>query len=288
MATGKKFYWIKLWESFMKGKEVDYLMDKPDGSKYVMLFLFLCVIAINTNGRLEEHVGQIVRPFSLAKLTRDLKFFSEDTIIVGLKLFQDTELISIEPDKTIVINNFGNLVGSETDWKMQKRLQRERHNLTGVTVKNLPGACGQNPDNTADSSVDMSAANADKTVDMSTLNADKTVDMSIQRNIYSSSNSMNKETTTTTTGDSGSCCGYSSDFKDVLSAAADAGFPESRGMIKTLREMTKEHGKTEMLYGIQACLRQNKSTIAYLEGCLKSRQEAANAESMPGYICLNQ
>ena len=35
MATGKRYYWIKLKDSFMSSDMIDYLMGQPDGANYV-------------------------------------------------------------------------------------------------------------------------------------------------------------------------------------------------------------------------------------------------------------
>lgn len=38
MATGKRFYWMKLKESFMTSDTIDYFMSQPDGANYVVLY----------------------------------------------------------------------------------------------------------------------------------------------------------------------------------------------------------------------------------------------------------
>ena len=42
MATGKRYYWIKLKEAFMTSDAVDFLMGQPDGANYVVLYQMLC------------------------------------------------------------------------------------------------------------------------------------------------------------------------------------------------------------------------------------------------------
>lgn len=48
MATGKRYYWIKLKESFMTSDTIDYFMEQPDGANYVVLYQLLCLKTINT------------------------------------------------------------------------------------------------------------------------------------------------------------------------------------------------------------------------------------------------
>ena len=38
MATAKRFYWMKLKESFMTSDTIDYFMSQPDGANYVVLY----------------------------------------------------------------------------------------------------------------------------------------------------------------------------------------------------------------------------------------------------------
>ena len=45
MATPKRYYWIKLRESFMTGEIVDFLRAQKDGANYVVLYQMLCLEA---------------------------------------------------------------------------------------------------------------------------------------------------------------------------------------------------------------------------------------------------
>ena len=61
MATGKRYYWIKLKDSFMSSDMIDYLMGQPDGANYVVLYQMLCLKTINTGGRLAFQIGDMIR-----------------------------------------------------------------------------------------------------------------------------------------------------------------------------------------------------------------------------------
>lgn len=127
MATGKKYYWMKLKESFMTSDTVDYFMSQPDGANYVVLYQMLCLKTINTEGRLERTIGEIIIPYDVEKIQRDCKWFSIDTVRIALDLYKSVGLIYVEENGTLVLANYGELVGSETDWKEQKRLQRQKN-----------------------------------------------------------------------------------------------------------------------------------------------------------------
>ena len=124
MATGKRYYWMKLKESFMTSDTIDYFMSQPDGANYVVLYQMLCLKTINTDGRLSRQIGEIIIPFDVEKIQRDCKWFSIDTIRVALNLYRQAGLIYEDVDGTLVMTDHDNLVGSETDWAGKKKKQR--------------------------------------------------------------------------------------------------------------------------------------------------------------------
>lgn len=124
MATGKRYYWIKLRESFMTSDTVDFLMSQKDGANYVVLYQMLCLKTINTGGRLSRTIGEIVIPYDVEKIQRDCKWFSADTIRVALNLYKRFGLIYEDVDGTLVLVKHDSLVGTETDWSEKKRRQR--------------------------------------------------------------------------------------------------------------------------------------------------------------------
>ena len=124
MATGKRYYWIKLKENFMNSDLVDHIMDQPHGAEYILIYQMLCMKSINTNGRLELQLGERRIPFTTDKLRRDFRWFNEKRIADALSILKEGQLIDMEADGTIVINDFGELAGCETDYAVQKRHQR--------------------------------------------------------------------------------------------------------------------------------------------------------------------
>lgn len=125
MATGKRFYWMKLKESFMTSDTIDYFMSQPDGANYVVLYQMLCLKTINTQGRLSRQIGEIIIPYDIDKIVRDCKWFSADTVRVALRLYKAFGLIYEDVDGVLVMSDHNALVGSESDYAEQKRVQRE-------------------------------------------------------------------------------------------------------------------------------------------------------------------
>ena len=124
MATAKRFYWMKLKESFMTSDTIDYFMSQPDGANYVVLYQMLCLKTINTDGRLSRQIGEVVIKYDIPKIQRDLKWFSADTIRVALNLYKSFGLVYEDIDGVLVLADHNNLVGCETDWGEKKRRQR--------------------------------------------------------------------------------------------------------------------------------------------------------------------
>lgn len=128
MATGKRYYWMKLKESFMTSDTIDYFMSQPDGANYVVLYQMLCLKTINTNGRLSRQIGEIIIPYDVEKIQRDCKWFSIDTVRVALNLYRQVGLIYEDVDGTLVMSDHDNLVGSETDAAARMRSSRANRN----------------------------------------------------------------------------------------------------------------------------------------------------------------
>lgn len=126
MATGKRFYWMKLKESFMTSDTIDYFMSQPDGANYVVLYQMLCLKTINTDGRLSRQIGEVVIKYDIPKIQRDLKWFSADTIRVALNLYKSFGLVYEDVDGVLVLADHSNLVGSETDAASRMRNVRSR------------------------------------------------------------------------------------------------------------------------------------------------------------------
>lgn len=157
MATGKRYYWIKLKESFLTSDTIDYFMGQPGGANYVVLYQMLCLKTLNTHGRLERTIGEVVIPFDVDKIVRDTKYFTADTVRIALRLYKAFGLIYEDVDGTLVLTDYDNLVGHETDWKAQKAAQRERKRIGGSGQKVLTDCA----DNAVDRTVDMSAQDID-------------------------------------------------------------------------------------------------------------------------------
>lgn len=133
----KKFYWIKLRQSLLTSEKVDFLMSQKNGAYYVVLYQCLCLKTINSAGELANKIGELIIPFDEQKIERECKWFDIDTIRVAMSLYKKLGLIYEQENGILKIANFEDLVGSETYWAKQKRLQRDKKELIGQSLDNV-------------------------------------------------------------------------------------------------------------------------------------------------------
>jgi DnaD/phage-associated family protein len=163
MAKGKRYYWFKLKQSFMTSDTVDYFMSQENGPYYVILYQTLCLKVINTGGRFSRTIGNVEIPYDTRKLQRDCKWFPLEMIEKGIEYFKQFGLLLEDEKGVLYIDNFNELVGSETDFAEQKREQREKKPRKKGGKKN-----GESVDNVSDNvSEIVHTDNRDKILDIS-------------------------------------------------------------------------------------------------------------------------
>ena len=171
MATGKRYYWMKLKESFMTSDTIDYFMGLPNGANYVVLYQMLCLKTINTEGRFERQIGAMLIPYDVEKIRRDTKWFSADTIRVALNLYMQFGLIYKDENGVLIIANHKDLVGSETDYAIQKSNQRKLNS----SKKSIPAVDNVHTDvhgNVHTENREKRVENRDKSLDFISINDD--------------------------------------------------------------------------------------------------------------------
>lgn len=127
--NSKRFYWIKLRENFMTSDAVDFLMGQKEGANYVVLYQMLCLKTANTGGELSRTIGEMIIPYDVDKITRDVKWFSKDTVIVALELYKKLGLIFKNENGNLVISNYDKMVGSETQSAIYKQDKKQLENF---------------------------------------------------------------------------------------------------------------------------------------------------------------
>ena len=127
MGEEKRFFWIKLKTDFFhEDSPIDFLLSQPNGSEYVVLYIKLCLMTANGGGKLQKQIGEMIIPYDVDKITRDMKYFSRDTVIVALEMYKKLGLIYQDTDGILTIANHDKLVGSETAAAERMRKSREK------------------------------------------------------------------------------------------------------------------------------------------------------------------
>lgn len=120
----ERYYWIRLTDRFMTSDTVDFLMSQPNGAQYVVLYQMLCLKTVNQGGVLSRTLGEIIVPYDVQKIVRDLKYFTFDTVTIALDLFKKLGLIYEQTDGALAITDFDKIVGSQTISAEKKQEQR--------------------------------------------------------------------------------------------------------------------------------------------------------------------
>lgn len=124
MGSSKRFYWMKLKENFMTSDTVDFLMSQPNGAEYVVLYQMLCLQTLNTDGVLGRVIGEVMIPYDAAKIQRDCKYFSIDTVTLALGYYKRLGLVYEQEDGFLKIANYENIIGSESESAERVRKHR--------------------------------------------------------------------------------------------------------------------------------------------------------------------
>lgn len=239
MATGKRYYWIKLKDTFFDDDgPADFLMSQTDGASYVVLYQMLCLKTINTNGRLSNQIGEVIIPYDIEKIRRTCKYFSAATIRVALNLYKALGLIYEDVNGTLVIADHTYMVGSETDWAAKKRRQ-----MAGNNPPELSTPCGDDTgDNAWDAGGDTSGENLPidirdkeiRDIDIKRLR-DKSIELNISNEIF---------------------C-RTQDVQRVISAWNSLGLQSIRKIVpdtdrdKWLRKRIRDYGLEEVLAAVE-------------------------------------
>lgn len=135
IVAQQRYYWFKFNIDFLDSAIVDYIMGQTDGSDYLIIFAKLIGMSINTNGYFKDTLGSLSVPWSIEKITRDLKYFKIDQIRVALELFRTIGLI-YDDNGIYRITEFESFVGSET--RDAERMRRRRQQNNNQSCKQLP------------------------------------------------------------------------------------------------------------------------------------------------------
>lgn len=122
MATGRRYYWLKLKKDFFKRHDIRIVEGMDNGKDYILFYLKLLLESIDHDGFLRFSETVPYNDKMLAVITNT----NIDIVRSAIEVFKSLGLMEILDDKTIYLNQTEQMLGYETDWAKQKREQRTR------------------------------------------------------------------------------------------------------------------------------------------------------------------
>lgn len=124
MAETKKFYWIKLQKDFFKQHSIKVIEAMPNGKDYILFYLKLLVESVSHNGNLRFSDTIPYNAEMLAAITNT----NIDVVRSATKVFTELKMMEVLDDQTIYMTELTKMVGCETEWAKEKRMQRSQNN----------------------------------------------------------------------------------------------------------------------------------------------------------------
>ena len=138
MATGKKFYWLKLDRNFFKRHDIQVIESMENGKDYVLFYLKLLVESIDHEGQLRFNETIPYDEKMLSVITNT----NIDIVRQAITLFTNLNLMEIFDDKTIYLSETQKMLGESTSThrvqafrERQKQLQIDEGNVTETLRK---------------------------------------------------------------------------------------------------------------------------------------------------------
>lgn len=145
LNTSKRFYYLKLKFEFFTQPSVLMILNQEHGSDIILLFLRMIGAAANCNGYLKFSDSE---PYTAESLSVVFGF-PRAVVESALVALQRFHLIDILDDKTIVVLNIKNYVGSESVWAEKKRNQRAGKKAAPDNIETPDGQIDDNSGTTS-------------------------------------------------------------------------------------------------------------------------------------------
>lgn len=136
MSENKRYYWLKLNESFFEDDTITWIEEQKNGKDYVIFYLKLCLKSLNDNGKLIRYVGERLIPYDVTALSK-LTNTAPDTVAVAMKLFVEIGLIEELETGEIYLRQINEMIGSETEVAKRVRKHRARQQSLGNNNQEL-------------------------------------------------------------------------------------------------------------------------------------------------------
>ena len=124
--SAKRYYWLKLNESFFEDDTIAWLEEQENGKDYVIFYLKLALKSLQNDGHLIRYVGEKLMPYDVKALSK-VTNTPLDTVAVAMKAFSEIGLVTILETGEIYLTQINEMVGSETDSAKRVRKHRIRN-----------------------------------------------------------------------------------------------------------------------------------------------------------------
>lgn len=134
----KRYYWLKLYDTFFDNKTSKYLRKLPDGDKLLLVYLKLQVKLLKSEGIFvyENLCDNIAEEIALT-LDEDV-----NTIKLLLAALDKTKTIEYLNENTFMLSEMQDLIGSEGSSAARVRKHRKKYK---ALQSNLPVTDGNTP-----------------------------------------------------------------------------------------------------------------------------------------------
>ncbi len=123
MSDNKRYFWLKLDESFFDDDTIAWIEEQENGKDYVIFYLKLALKSLKDDGYLIRYVGQKLIPYDVKALSK-LTNTPVDTVTIAMRLFIEIGLVSQLDTGEIYLNQLNEMIGSET--AVAKRVRKSR------------------------------------------------------------------------------------------------------------------------------------------------------------------
>lgn len=140
MSVAKKYFYLKIKETFFDSEEMKILESMKNGLEYQNLYLKLCLLSAKSNGEL---LFKNTIPYDANMLSTVIRM-SIDTVKTGIEIFTKLGLVEVLDNGIIFMSDIQMLVGSSTSeadriMAYRKRIAEAKTWCTNVLQMN--GSC---------------------------------------------------------------------------------------------------------------------------------------------------
>lgn len=133
-AKDKKYYWLKLKNDFFKRHDIRIIEDMENGKDFILFYIKLLAESVGHEGELRFSETIPYNEKMLATIT--------DTDIgvakAAIEIFTSLNLMETYDDGTIYLPEVKNMIGHETYWGEQKRIQRQKKDTNDTEIGKCP------------------------------------------------------------------------------------------------------------------------------------------------------